>query len=437
MSRSKKWGCIIICFIILGAGVLVLPKLLSLTQEVDGPENNPADAALSESVDLMLGVTPNKREFVSVLNGVDEAYSRAYEAFTVNFLKNAYKNDSNACISPISALTVLSMLTNGTGGNTKEELESALTGGMDISEWNRFIAGNLSAFNANSQLKLFHSVWLKDGFSANVKKEFLQVNADYYDADVYRGAFDEQTLADVNQWVSDNTDGFIPSMLDKIEDVEVMLLLSALSFEAGWETPYEEHNVWEEPFYKEDGTMETVEMMHSQEVMDYFSSENAVGFVKPYYSGRYQFVAILPNEDISLSEYIQSMSADTLWELLEKKESFQVDSSLPKFQDEYTLDMVEILKDMGVHDVFDYRISDFSGLTEDGEALYVTKALQKTFISVDESGTRAGAASAVAVGYGGVPTEVRTVDLNRPFLYMIVDSMTYLPVFIGTVHSCR
>ena len=287
------------------------------------------------------------------------------------------------------------------------------------------------------KLSLANSIWFKDDPRFQVEQSFLQTNADYYGADAYKAAFDEATRNDINNWVKEHTDGMIPEILDEIPEDAVMYLVNALAFDAEWQEIYEAHQVWEGEFCLEDGTPRTVDLMHSEENR-YLEDELATGFIKYYKDKQYAFAALLPNEGVTVQEYVDSLTGEHLMKLLSNPEKVTVFATMPKFETEYSVEMSEALMEMGMTDAFDYRISDFSRLgtyDADGLNICINRVLHKTFISVSEKGTRAGAATAVEmVAEGALLIEdYKTVTLDRPFVYMLIDCQTNLPFFIGTM----
>ena len=87
-----------------------------------------------------------------------------------------------------------------------------------------------------------------------------------------------------------------------------------------------------------------------------------------------------------------------------------------------------------MHLAFNDAAADLSGLgASEAGNLYISRVLHKTYISVDERGTRAGAATAVEVCDMCMPFYQHSVMLDRPFLYMLIDTETNLPFFIGTM----
>ena len=216
-----------------------------------------------------------------------------------------------------------------------------------------------------------------------------------------------------------------------------MYLVNALAFEAQWEKVYDEFQVQEGYFTTEDETRQDVEMMHSQEHY-YLEDELATGFIK-YYEGReYAFVALLPNEGVTVQEYADSLTGGHLQEMLASSEEMLVFTTIPKFESEYDIEMSQALQGMGMTNAFDWRVADFSRLgtyNVDGMNICISRVLHKTFISVAEQGTRAGAATAVEMpAYGAMEIpEFKEVVLDRPFVYMIIDCETNLPFFMGTM----
>ena len=106
--------------------------------------------------------------------------------------------------------------------------------------------------------------------------------------------------------------------------------------------------------------------------------------------------------------------------------------AMPKFSYDYTVQLPAILKTMGMRDAFDAARADLSGISR-SEPLYISKVLHKTHIDLDSAGTRAAAVTAVIAANGAMIENFHEVCLDRPFVYMIVDTATNLPVFLGTV----
>ena len=381
--------------------------------------------------DLMEGITPNN------VDALDDLSSQNADVtdFAIRLFKASNENGKNTLISPLSVLCALAMTANGAEEETLAQMEEVL--GMTTDELNLYLYSYMKNLPQGDKYKLSlaNSIWFTEDERFTVNQDFLQTNADYYGADIYKAPFDKQTLKDINNWVKQNTDGMIPEILDQIPPEAIMYLVNALAFEAEWSEIYEKHQVKDGEFTKEDGTKQDVKFMYGSEGT-YFEDEKATGFMKRYKGGKYAFVAMLPNEGVSVSEYIASLDGESLNALLANPQYGTVHTSIPKFETEYKVEMSEILQDMGMTEAFDMYNADFEGLgTSTGGNIYISRVLHKTFISVGEKGTKAGAATIVEMkdGAAAEPTEPKEVYLDRPFVYMLVDCENNIPFFIGTM----
>lgn len=405
------------------AGILAAVMLLTMVGCGDSGSLN------LTAVDMMDGIRS-----VRVGEEADLAASGpAVTDFGLRLLQNSMKTGENELISPVSVLSALAMTMNGAEGETLAQMETVL--GMNAEELNSFFHGYLEALGENevNQLSLANSIWFKDDEKFTVEKEFLQINGDYFDADIYKGAFDEATRKDINTWVWARTNGMIENVLDQIQEDAVMYLVNALAFEGEWLDTYNEYQVHDSVFTTEDGRQQDVELMYSTEG-DYLSDENATGFIKYYKNREYAFVALLPNKGITVEEYINSLTGEKLYGLLSQPEMTTVEAALPKFQAVYDYEISDVLSGMGMEDAFDWEKADFSRLgTYEGENIFINRVIHKTYISMTETGTRAGAATVVEVAAEGAALEPKAVILNRPFVYLLVDCETNIPFFIGTM----
>ena len=386
------------------------------------------------SADDLMKDVPAKA--VDVLPDMDAGAAAAAE-FGVRLFQTSMEEGKNTLISPLSVLYALAMTANGADGETLAQMQQVL--GMDSDDLNCYLLAYMDMLPEAEEYKmsLANSIWFKDDPNFTVNESFLQTNADYYGSSIYKAAFDEGTRNDINNWVKEKTDEMIPEILDEIPDEAVMYLVNALAFEAQWDDVYEEFQVRDGIFTKEDGTKQDVQMMHADEYK-YVSDDLATGFIKYYEGRKYAFAALLPNEGVTVQKYAGSLTGSHLQQMLAAPEEIQVFTSIPKFESEYDIEMSEVLQEMGMTDAFDWRIADFSKLgtyNVDGMNICINRVLHKTFISVAEQGTKAGAATAVEMVAEGAAEiqEYREVILDRPFVYMLIDCETNLPFFIGTM----
>lgn len=424
----KRKVIVIICFLLLA--VISVNVIGCDTKKANDVEEKGSESGTFEADDQMKDIISGEVE------KPDDPKSDAKAAtdFAIRLFKASNEDGKNTLISPLSVLCALSMTANGAVGETLEEMESVL--GMSAADYNVFLNSYVRSLPQGEKYKLSlaNSIWFKDDGLFEIKGEFLQTNADYFGADIYKAAFDSQTLYDINSWVNRETDGMIDKVLNTIPKEAVMYLINALAFEAEWEEKYTKNDVYDGEFTREDGEVIDVKMMRGEDGY-YLEDEDATGFIK-YYSGRkYAFVALLPNEGISLSDYVDSLDGERLQSLLENKRyDVLLFSSMPKFTVEYDVEMSEILSGMGMPTAFSLA-ADFSGIGQyNGLDLYINRVIHKTFIEVAEQGTRAGAVTVVEMyPESAAPGEIKNVVLDRPFVYMLIDCENNIPFFIGTL----
>ncbi len=381
--------------------------------------------------DLMSGINAK-----TVKSDVDIKDNAQAVDFAVRLFQESEESGKSTLVSPFSVLCALSMTANGADGETLAQMEETL--GMPVSQLNEYIHAYTKSLAQGEKRKLSaaNSIWFKDdpGFIPN--RDFLQTNADYYGADIYKRSFDDATLNDINAWVKDNTDGMIEKIIDEIPDDAIMYLINAIAFDAEWQEVYEEDQIWDDTFTKADKTEQTVKMMNSSENV-YLQDENAKGFIKYYYGGEYAFAALLPDENISVSDYVKSLSGEKLSEIFANRQDTKVYTKIPEFKGDYGYEMSDILQKMGMTDAFDMGKADFSKLGKAGDNIFINRVLHKTHIEVDPKGTKAAAVTAVENDCGSAAPmeapEPKEVYLTRPFVYMIIDTNTNFPIFMGTV----
>ena len=334
------------------------------------------------------------------------------------------------------------MTANGADGETRAEMEKVLGSGLTIDQLNEYMAYYIRKLPDNEKEKVYlsDSIWFKDKESFKVYDEFLETNKKYFNAELYKAPFNDTTVEDINNWVSDNTKGMIPGILDKgsldptANEEMLMMLINTLYFEADWQVPYEWAPKGE--FTDINGNKRTIERLGSKE-REYFDLGDADAFKKPYAGGNYSFVGILPKEN-DIVEYVKNLDAEKLLAGLSEcvdPDSIDLYTMIPKFEYDYSKKLNDILKEMGMPTAFSLH-ADFSKINdlsvEGADPLYISTVLHKTKIEVTETGTKAAAATAIGMAGGAmyIPKKEVYVYLDRPFVYMIVDKNN-VPLFMG------
>jgi len=336
-------------------------------------------------------------------------------------------------------MMALEMARTGADGDTKQQMGAVLYPGMSAEDGS-MVLGRICKSLPDAEGARFHmsdSVWVKTADDAFVPDEnFLDTVKTAYDAEVFGAPFDETTCRDINRLVEQETDGMITEILDQIPELAVMYLVNAVAFDAEWETPYDESQIQDAVFYAEDGSGQEVSMMYDT-TYRYLTMEHAKGFCRAYKEG-YDFVALLPEEGLSLSEWLEELDGETFHETIRQENDTMIETGLPQFTGETDLELKDTLTALGMPLAFDEEQADFSqmGYCPDGRNISISRVLHKTHIDVDGLGTKAGAATVVEMCKETAMVEQpERIILDRPFLYAIVEKDTGIPVFIGTVES--
>ena len=371
---------------------------------------------------------------VSASAQMSDDFLKVMADFSLDIFQRTLTEDAeNDLVSPLSAMLCLALVTNGADGETLRQIEAAL--GMDVETLNE----SLYAYTASlpdledSKLQLANSIWFRDDGSISVKEDFLQTNADWYDAQIYEAPFDNSTVKDVNGWVKKHTDGMIDSILDSIDPMTVMYLINTLVFDAKWQEEYEKKNIRDRTFYNADGSRATVDMMFSEE-NTYLEGEGFCGFSKNYMGGAYSFVGLLPDENTDVYDLVATLDGEKWNAMWSSRRNAPVDVGIPEFSYDAHMNMTETLSAMGMSHMFDAEKADFSKIGECSFGnIYCSSIEQKTFIDVSRHGTKAAAVTWGMMCGNAAPMETYSVILDRPFVYAIVDNATGLPVFLGLV----
>lgn len=411
--RIKRRIAVCLCFFVLCAGTV---NLSGCTAGI-------------RAADLTEGI---KAKPVSG-RAADDAFKNSSADFAIRLFQKTRDGNKNSLISPLSVMLALSMTANGAKGETLAQMEALLGGDIPMETLNEYLYSYINALPSEKTAKLnvANSIWFRDnGFTA--ENTFLQKNADYYGAAVYKSAFDVKTLRDINNWVKKNTDGMIEKIIDDLDPDAVMYLINTVLFDAEWKNIYKKDEVRDGTFTALDGTKRTASMMYSAERL-YLDDGKAIGFIKPYKNG-YSFVALLPNGDISLSDYVASMTGKSFVDTIKNAKDIPVETAIPKFSYDYDIEMSGALKALGMTLPFDSTKADFSALgSSDSGNIFISRVLHKAYIAVDEKGTKAGAATAADIKATSDTGGLYSVTLDRPFVYAVIDDAYGLPVFIGAV----
>ena len=425
------------------------------SSEASGKSHNLTDTAEQpEQISYESGSNNSGEKITAVPLSENEKAQKSISAFTNEMFKRCREDDKekNTLVSPLSVYMALGMLNNGAKNTTQTEITNVLSGNFEgeadtnrselsSEEINAAMKDCMVKSNDSGILNIANAFYVIEKDYITINDEFKKTVSDDYFAEIFYEKYSKQTVDKINSWVNDKTHKMIPSILppDAVNQETVSVLVNAAAFEGKWLSPYDpEYDVTEREFTNYSGSIIKTDFMNSEENM-YLSDENAVGFMKYYEPGEngltYCFVGILPDKGVSIDDYVASLTGSTISDMVANKSSEDVIVDLPKFTFSNKYSLPNVLDSMGIHAACETCKADFTGLCS-SNSVTVGDVIHKTFIDVDESGTRAAAATAIIMEDNMMeeaPPEPKRITLDRPFVFAIYDMNNNIPVFIGTV----
>lgn len=361
-------------------------------------------------------------------------------SFALDLYRALFDEKENQFTSPYSISLALAMTLAGAAGQTEAEMREVLrlpqqdvlhaafnaldqalrSRGLTVKEEERF------------RLKIANALWGQE--AQHCEAAFLDTLARYYDAGLRTLDFGASEAARkvINDWVEEQTEGKIKALLPEgaITPQTVLVLTNAIYFNASWQFPFRPEATVDGPFHLLDGSAVTVPLMHQSHQFGYAAGPGYQAVELPYSGGELSMVVILPEKG-HFAEWAGSLDAERLNGVLAAMSTEQVALTLPRFRFEYELSLKDALQHMGVTTAFG-SAADLSRMTGKRE-LFIQDVFHKAFVSVEESGTEAAAATAVLVGMVSLPLEPVAMVVDGPFLFLIRDIDTGTVLFLGHV----
>ena len=365
-------------------------------------------------------------------------------AFAFNLYQELRKKEGNLFYSPYSISVALAMTYAGARGDTAEEMAATLQFLLEQDRLHpafNWLDAELASRGEGAQgkdgegfrLNIVNAIWgQKDyGFLST----FLDVLAENYGAGLRILDFvtePEKSRVTINEWVSDQTEDRIKDLIPQgaIDVLTRLVLTNAIYFNAAWEYPFDEDMTADGPFYLLDGGQVTVPMMQQMQSFGYTDGEVYQAVELLYDGDELSMVILLPASG-NFEAFEEGLEAQQISDIISDLQLAQVTLTMPKFEFDSEFSLKDTLAEMGMPAAFS-EAADFSGMTGTRD-LCISAVLHKAFVSVDEAGTEAAAATAVIVGETAVPGQSVEVTVNRPFIFLIRDIETGSILFVGRV----
>ncbi len=366
-------------------------------------------------------------------------------AFAFDFYQAVRGEEGNLFYSPYSISAALAMLYAGSAGTTEQQIGDTFHFTLDQDTLHpAFNALDLALESRGEgaegqdgegfRLNIANALWGEQEYT--FLDTFLDVLAENYGAGMRLLDFKNKPEASrltINDWVSHMTEGRIQDLIPQglITTLTRLVLTNAIYFNAAWKAPFPEETTRDAPFYLLDGSEIQVETMSQQASFPVAERPDCLAVELPYDGGELSMVIMVPPEG-TFEKFEASLDSGKVQEIVDSLSLEHVQLQMPKFTFRSDFKIAQTLADMGMPIAFDpppVPCADLSGIDGTRE-LYVTDVLHKAYVSVNEAGTEAAAATAVVVGVTSIPP---LCAVNRPFIFFIRDIETGAVLFVGRV----
>lgn len=406
----------------------------------DGNVNSSDYSLLKRYVLRILDKFPVE-EKEEINEGISDGFIEGNSKFAFDIFKEISKGEQggNVFISPFGISTALSMVYQGAKSDTRKEMAKALGfEGLDITEINKSYKCLLKYFgqlDEKVKLKNSNSIWNNSLRSNAIKEDFISANKDVFNAVVESRDFSDQSVvSEINNWISEATEGKIENMFSRVDPNDISYIISALYFNGMWKEEFDIGRTSKEVFKAEDGSTDYVMMMRKNGKIGFGNGNGYKAVRLPYGDGEMAMYCILPDESTPMNDFIQKMDL-SFWNEINNSitETENVFLCLPRFKMEYGKgengSIMESLKALGMEKAF-RDDADFSGISE--ISVRISDVLHKAVVEVNEKGTEASGGTVIPIVSPGIGPKPEFVA-NRPFVFVIADEKYDTILFMGKV----
>jgi len=346
----------------------------------------------------------------------------------------------NVFLSPLSVATALTMAYNGASGETARAMARTLklegANLADVNQASLDLMKTLKSADPKIELAVANSIWVKKGM--NFRADFLARNRQFFNAEAASLDFaDPQSLARINGWVSTNTKGKIPKIIEQINAQQVMFLINAVYFKGAWQKKFDAALTRPAAFHLLKGRKQMPMMSQSGKYL-YLRGENFQAVSLPYGKGGVSLYLFLPDPNASLDAFLGGLNNQKWEQWMGGFRDTPGDVKLPRFKLDYEKALNDPLKALGMEIAFAAGRADFGGIC-DSRNLFISDVRHKAVVEVNEEGAEAAAATSVGISVTSVrPVQQRfNFVADRPFLMAIRDNQSGAILFLGAVMEPR
>ncbi len=357
--------------------------------------------------------------------------------FSFNFYFELKDKEENIFFSPFSITSAFLIVYEGARGNTQEEIEKVfffLEDEKSRRENFNKILKEINKSDKKYELYTANALWIHKDFK--ILKEYLNITQKFYLSFVKNLDFvkePERAAEIINSWILEKTKGKIKELISKdmIGPLTRLIITNAIYFKGKWLKEFDKKNTREEDFRISETERVKVNMMKMEkEFFNYYEDEKIQVLEIPYDGEEVSMFIFLP-KDFDINSIDEYMNYEKFKEIRESMRKEEIDIYIPKFKMETKYLLNTYLENMGIKDAFSEIKADFSGITRQKE-LFISRALHKAFIEVNEEGTEAAAATGIVMEITAVRKR-KVFRADHPFIFLIYEKKTENIIFFGRI----
>ena len=374
----------------------------------------------------------------------NSSLAEANNAFAIDFFKQATKPSENAVFSPYSISAAFAMAYAGAAGQTASQMQKV----MHWSEPASKIAADFTALDQilkNAQksgaleLSIANTLWPQKGYA--FQKDYLALLEGNFKTALHEADFAKQPEVErsrINQWVQQQTSDRIKDLLPpgSLSPITRLVLANAIYFKAKWQTPFSTNSTRPAPFYLAAGGSVSAPLMAKQSDFRYALMPSFKMLELPYQGNELSMLVILPDATNGLAELEKELTSAKLEAWTRALRRTAVSVFLPRFKLDFQLPLNDSMKALGMTDAFSEKDADFTGMTGKRD-LFISQAMHKAFVEVNEEGTEAAAATGLIINARSAarPQEKPVFRADHPFIYLIRHQATGTILFLGRLSN--
>jgi serpin B len=366
------------------------------------------------------------------------ALPQPYAHFGFDVLRElrSHHPDGNVFISPTSIAVALAMTSNGASGTTREAILKTLhADGQSIDAFNaanRELAEQM-AKTTSVQLSMANALWLEQELPVN--PSFVQTLESAFGAHAQNVNFrSPAALEAINAWVAEHTNNRIERILDNVDPATIAVLTNAIAFKGKWTAAFDPKMTQQHEFKTGSGAARQVQMMKHTAEYRYANTDGLEVIRLPYADGSFAMYVVLPQDATRMQSFVEKLTPEAFTELLSSLRTQNGTIELPRFTTKYDTTLNTVLKKLGMGIAFSDS-ANFNDISKAPKQFQISEVRHGSFLSVDEEGTEAAAATSVGIRATAMRVEPPPFHMvvDHPFCVAIRDERNGQLLFTGVI----